>query len=102
MKILTPSLYDGERSTHWIPVTYVTGGGALNVIPPYVELGGTVRSRWEKAETEVLTLKQKLENATQQRVADEEILRGADAAFKECMMQLLFVREEQKKGLMMM
>ncbi|GKE78036.1 filament-like plant protein 7 isoform X1, partial [Tanacetum coccineum] len=47
---------------------------------------------WEKAETEVLTLKQELENATQQRVADEEILRDADAAFKECMMQLRFVR----------
>nr|GEW89311.1 hypothetical protein [Tanacetum cinerariifolium] len=52
---------------------------------------------WEKAETEVLTLKQELEKATQQRVADEERLHGADAALKECMLQLRFVREEQEK-----
>ncbi|GKC85628.1 IAA-amino acid hydrolase ILR1-like protein 5, partial [Tanacetum coccineum] len=26
-----------------LSVTYVKGGGALNVIPPYVELGGTLR-----------------------------------------------------------
>ncbi|KAI3747891.1 hypothetical protein L6452_10616 [Arctium lappa] len=52
---------------------------------------------WEKAETEVLALKQELEKATQQRVADEERLHGADAALKECMLQLRFVREEQEK-----
>ena len=27
-----------------LSVTYVRGGGALNVIPLYVELGGTLRS----------------------------------------------------------
>ncbi|KAD7479385.1 hypothetical protein E3N88_02521 [Mikania micrantha] len=52
---------------------------------------------WEKAETEVLALKQELEKATQQRVADEERLRGADSALEECMLQLRFVREEQEK-----
>lgn len=52
---------------------------------------------WEKAETEVLALKQELEKAKQQRVADEERLHGADAALKECMLQLRFVREEQEK-----
>ncbi|KAJ9540752.1 hypothetical protein OSB04_027258 [Centaurea solstitialis] len=52
---------------------------------------------WEKAETEVLALKQELDKATQQRVADEERLHDADAALKECMLQLRFVREEQEK-----
>lgn len=52
---------------------------------------------WEKTETEVLALKQELEKATQQRVADEERLHGADAALKECMLQLRFVREEEKR-----
>ncbi|PWA97218.1 hypothetical protein CTI12_AA032040 [Artemisia annua] len=52
---------------------------------------------WEKAETEVLSLKQELEKVTHQRVADEERLHGADAALKECMLQLRFVREEQEK-----
>ncbi|XP_071706691.1 filament-like plant protein 7 isoform X2 [Rutidosis leptorrhynchoides] len=52
---------------------------------------------WEKAEAEVLSLKQELEKATQQRVADEERLHDADSAWKECMLQLRFVREEQDK-----
>lgn len=41
---------------------------------------------WEKAETEVLALKQELEKASQQR-----------EALNECMLQLRFVREEQEK-----
>lgn len=41
---------------------------------------------WEKAESEVLALKQELEKATQQR-----------EALNECMLQLRFVREEQEK-----
>ncbi|GJW12260.1 chlorophyll A/B binding protein 6A, chloroplastic [Tanacetum coccineum] len=44
---------------------------------------------WEKAEIKVLTLQQELEKATQQRVADEERLHGADAALKECMLQVI-------------
>ncbi|XP_024978243.1 filament-like plant protein 7 [Cynara cardunculus var. scolymus] len=52
---------------------------------------------WEKAEAEVLALKQELEKTTQQAVASEERLHGVDAALKECMQQLRFVREEQEK-----
>nr|XP_043634366.1 filament-like plant protein 7 [Erigeron canadensis]XP_043634367.1 filament-like plant protein 7 [Erigeron canadensis] len=52
---------------------------------------------WEKAEMEVLALKQELEKVTRQNVADGERLHGADAALKECMVQLRFVREEQEK-----
>lgn len=52
---------------------------------------------WEKAEAEVLAVQQELERAAQQRVADEERLRGADSALEECMLQLRFVREEQEK-----
>lgn len=52
---------------------------------------------WEKAEAEVLALKQELEKTTQQTVASEERLHGVDAALKECMQQLRFVREEQEK-----
>nr|GEV08875.1 filament-like plant protein 7 isoform X1 [Tanacetum cinerariifolium] len=55
---------------------------------------------WERAETKVLTLQQELKKA-QQRVADEERF-GVNATLKECMLQLRFVREEQKKGFMMM
>ncbi|KAI3669803.1 hypothetical protein L6452_41222 [Arctium lappa] len=52
---------------------------------------------WEKAEAEVLALKQELEKTTQQTLASEERLHGVDAALKECMQQLRFVREEQEK-----
>ncbi|KAI3726302.1 hypothetical protein L1987_66099 [Smallanthus sonchifolius] len=52
---------------------------------------------WEKAETEVLALKQELEKTTQQMVASEERVYGVDAALKECMQQLRFVREEQER-----
>ncbi|KAK9067048.1 hypothetical protein SSX86_014372 [Deinandra increscens subsp. villosa] len=52
---------------------------------------------WEKAEAEVLALKQELEKTTQQMVGSEERLYGVDAALKECMQQLRFVREEQEK-----
>lgn len=45
---------------------------------------------WEKAESEVLALKQELEKATQQR-----------EALNECMLQLRFAREEQEKRYMM-
>ncbi|CAH1434853.1 unnamed protein product [Lactuca virosa] len=52
---------------------------------------------WEKAEAEVLALKQELEKATQQTAESDERLYGVDAALKECMHQLRFVREEQEK-----
>nr|GEU69602.1 hypothetical protein [Tanacetum cinerariifolium]GEU77311.1 hypothetical protein [Tanacetum cinerariifolium] len=52
---------------------------------------------WEKAEAEVLALKQELEKTTQRNVASEERLYGVDGALKECMQQLRFVREEQEK-----
>ncbi|CAI9110195.1 OLC1v1010174C1 [Oldenlandia corymbosa var. corymbosa] len=52
---------------------------------------------WEKTETEALSLKQELDKALQQVVSSEERLVRLDAALKECMQQLRFVREEQEK-----
>lgn len=49
------------------------------------------------SETEIITLKLELEKALQQRAASEERLIHVDAALKECMQQLRFVREEQEK-----
>ncbi|KAF5736168.1 filament-like plant protein 7 isoform X2 [Tripterygium wilfordii] len=51
---------------------------------------------WETTEEEVISLKQRLDEALQQRVAEEERLTHLDAALKECMQQLRFVREEQE------
>lgn len=49
------------------------------------------------SETEIISLKLELEKALQQRAASEERLIHLDAALKECMQQLRFVREEQEK-----
>ncbi|KAL2522735.1 Filament-like plant protein 7 [Forsythia ovata] len=51
---------------------------------------------WDKAETEAISLKQELDKVLQQKAAAEERLSHLDAALKECMQQLRFVREEQE------
>ncbi|KAL5187055.1 Filament-like plant protein 7 [Glycine soja] len=49
----------------------------------------------KKAEAEVLSMKQDLDEALQQRLVYEERVVHLDGALKECMQQLRFVREEQ-------
>ncbi|KAE7999633.1 hypothetical protein FH972_004040 [Carpinus fangiana] len=51
----------------------------------------------EKAEAEAVSLKRELDEALQQRVAGEDRVGHLDAALKECMQQLRFVREDQEK-----
>ncbi|KAI4327429.1 hypothetical protein L6164_019892 [Bauhinia variegata] len=52
---------------------------------------------WEKADTDVLSLKQDLDEALQQQLVYEERVTHLDGALKECMQQLRFVREEQEQ-----
>ncbi|KAF2283747.1 hypothetical protein GH714_014747 [Hevea brasiliensis] len=52
---------------------------------------------WDGAEAKTVSLKQELDEAIQQRAAGEERLTHLDAALKECMQQLCFVREEQEQ-----
>ncbi|PIA46188.1 hypothetical protein AQUCO_01500007v1 [Aquilegia coerulea] len=52
---------------------------------------------WEKTKAEAECLKQNLDKALQQRVVAEERISHLDAALKECMQQLRFVREEQEQ-----
>ncbi|ESW27901.1 hypothetical protein PHAVU_003G242100 [Phaseolus vulgaris] len=51
----------------------------------------------KKAEAEVLSMKQDLDEALQQRIIYEERVAHLDGALKECMQQLRFVREEQEQ-----
>ncbi|GMI86460.1 hypothetical protein HRI_002315300 [Hibiscus trionum] len=51
----------------------------------------------EKAELKAASLKQELDEALQQKVASEERVTNLDAALKECMQQLRFVRQEQEQ-----
>lgn len=52
---------------------------------------------WEKAEAKAFSLKQELDEALKQREICEERTTHLDAALKECMQQLRFVREDQEK-----
>lgn len=52
---------------------------------------------WEKAEAKALSLQQELDEALKQREICEERTTHLDAALKECMQQLRFVREDQEK-----
>lgn len=54
---------------------------------------------WEKAETEVVALKQQLEAATHKNSALEDRVGHLDGALKECMRQLRQAREENEQKL---
>lgn len=61
-----------------------------------MKIGQEAIAGWDKAETEAIFLKQELDKVLQQKAAAEERLSHLDAALKECMQQLRFVREEQE------
>ncbi|KAL8168278.1 hypothetical protein V2J09_009777 [Rumex salicifolius] len=52
---------------------------------------------WEKAEAKAQSLKEELNEASGQRAASEERISQLEAALKECMQQLRFVREEKEQ-----
>ncbi|KAK7307643.1 hypothetical protein VNO77_40886 [Canavalia gladiata] len=52
---------------------------------------------WEKAEGEILSMKQHLDESIQQQLVYEDRVAHLDGALKECMQQLRFVREEQEQ-----
>ncbi|XP_052206078.1 filament-like plant protein 7 [Diospyros lotus] len=68
-----------------------------DLVERHAKLAQEAQSGWDKAEAEAMSLKQELEGALRQRVADEERLVHLDMALKECMQQLRFVREEQEQ-----
>ncbi|XP_050206452.1 filament-like plant protein 7 [Mercurialis annua] len=53
-------------------------------------------AEWEEAEAKAVSLKLDLDEALQHRLAGEERLNQMEAALKECMQQLRFVRDEQE------
>ncbi|XP_050906791.1 filament-like plant protein 7 isoform X2 [Lathyrus oleraceus] len=54
-------------------------------------------SGWEKAEAEMLSMKEHLEESIHQELVYEERVVYLDCTLKECMQQLNFVREEQER-----
>ncbi|KAL0438417.1 UNVERIFIED_CONTAM: Filament-like plant protein 7 [Sesamum latifolium] len=68
-----------------------------NIAKKQVKIAEEAIAGWEKAETEAISLKQEFDKVLQQKAASEERIGHLDAALKECMQQLRFVREEQEK-----
>ncbi|KAL5705658.1 hypothetical protein ACHQM5_023933 [Ranunculus cassubicifolius] len=52
---------------------------------------------WEQTKAEAASLKKNLDKVLQERVVSDERIAHLDAALKECMQQLRFVREEQEQ-----
>ncbi|KAL0450370.1 UNVERIFIED_CONTAM: Filament-like plant protein 7 [Sesamum latifolium] len=68
-----------------------------NIAKKQVKIAQEAIAGWEKAKAEAISLKKDLDRVLQQKADSEERLSHLDAALKECMQQLRFVREEQEK-----
>ncbi|KAL1567820.1 filament-like plant protein 7 [Salvia divinorum] len=68
-----------------------------NIVKKQVKIAEEAILGWEKAETEAIGIKQELDRVLQQKASSEERVHHLDAALKECMHQLRFVREEQER-----
>ncbi|KAL6992989.1 hypothetical protein U1Q18_011104 [Sarracenia purpurea var. burkii] len=68
-----------------------------NLVKQHAKVAEEAVSGWEKAESEVLALKQQLEAATQKNTALEDRVGHLDGALKECVRQLRQAREEHEQ-----
>ncbi|XP_077224344.1 filament-like protein (DUF869) [Tasmannia lanceolata] len=71
--------------------------GKDELVTKHAKVAEEAIAGWEKAEAEAESFKKELDDALRQRVAAEERIVHLDAALKECMQQLRFVREEQEQ-----
>ncbi|XP_042488642.1 filament-like plant protein isoform X2 [Macadamia integrifolia] len=68
-----------------------------DLVKQHAKVAEEAVSGWEKAETEVVTLKQQLEASAQKNSALEDRVGHLDGALKECVRQLRQGREEQEQ-----
>ncbi|XP_028770555.1 filament-like plant protein [Neltuma alba] len=68
-----------------------------DLVKQHAKVAEEAVSGWEKAENEVLSLKQQLNAANQKNSALEDRVSHLDGALKECMRQLRQAREEQEQ-----
>ncbi|XP_010242807.1 PREDICTED: filament-like plant protein isoform X2 [Nelumbo nucifera] len=68
-----------------------------DLVKQHAKVAEEAVSGWEKAENEVVALKQKLESATQKNSTLEDRVSHLDGALKECVRQLRQAREEQEQ-----
>ncbi|KAJ4836219.1 hypothetical protein Tsubulata_025593 [Turnera subulata] len=68
-----------------------------DLVKKHAKVAQEARLGREKAEAQIVSLTHELDETLHKRVASEERLTHLDAALKECMQQLRFVREEQEQ-----
>ncbi|CAI0421892.1 unnamed protein product [Linum tenue] len=68
-----------------------------DLVTQHAKVAEEAVSGWEKAEKEVVNLKQQLENTTKKNTGLEDRVGHLDAALKECMRQLRLAREDQER-----
>ncbi|XP_054804462.1 filament-like plant protein isoform X2 [Prosopis cineraria] len=68
-----------------------------DLVKQHAKVAEEAVSGWEKAENEVLSLKQQLNSANQKNSTLEDRVSHLDGALKECMRQLRQAREEQER-----
>ncbi|KAB2023905.1 hypothetical protein ERO13_D06G045400v2 [Gossypium hirsutum] len=89
---------DSIRSlTEKLSAALVNVSAKEDLVKQHAKVAEEAIAGWEKAENEVLVLKQKLETAVQQNSALEDRVTHLDGALKECVRQLRQAREEQEQ-----
>ncbi|MBA0747379.1 hypothetical protein Gogos_004295 [Gossypium gossypioides] len=89
---------DSIRSlTEKLSAALVNVSAKEDLVKQHAKVAEEAIAGWEKAENEVVVLKQKLETAVQQNSALEDRVTHLDGALKECVRQLRQAREEQEQ-----
>ncbi|KAK7331048.1 hypothetical protein VNO77_25258 [Canavalia gladiata] len=86
---------DLKRLNNKLASALSDGNGKDELVKKQTKAAQEAVAGLKKAEGEVLSMKQDLDEALQQRMIYEERVAHLDGALKECMQQLRFVREEQ-------
>ncbi|MBA0597357.1 filament-like plant protein [Gossypium raimondii] len=89
---------DSIRSlTEKLSAALVNVSAKEDLVKQHAKVAEEAIAGWEKAENEVVVLKQKLETTVQQNSALEDRVTHLDGALKECVRQLRQAREEQEQ-----
>ncbi|GMJ02423.1 hypothetical protein HRI_003911600 [Hibiscus trionum] len=89
---------DGIKSlTEKLSAALVNVSAKEDLVKQHSQVAEEAIAGWEKAENEVVILKQKLEDVVRQNSALEDRVSRLDGALKECVKQLRQAREEQEQ-----
>ncbi|CAE6072617.1 unnamed protein product [Arabidopsis arenosa] len=86
-----------NASKVWVEVSKIAMDSKDELVKQHAKVAENAVAGWEKAENEVVELKQKLEDAADKNIVLEDRVSHLDGALKECVRQLRQFRDEQEK-----